>query len=249
MTTISKLLALKAAFADMVQKRIHSTICFAVRDNEPCEIGVDGYTADIFQRNAIKAGDLLFEIPELVKQISPNAMSAPDAAQRWFRLLLDFRPGMIFWAGEGYPAGRVHPTKTGARKEGRLYHGHEISVALLERLALLWEKNASKRSRTKRRPLGRRGNRVVNIAKLTEEMMEHVRAARDHAFATRELGGQPQLLPRPKQKDLASRTGLTPSAVSRCLKDAAARELQILWERALDLRRIMDWKGSCKTAG
>jgi hypothetical protein len=247
MTTISKLLALKAAFADMVQKRIRATICFAVRHNEPWEIKVDD-APDIFHRHAIQAGNLLAEIPELVKQISLEAMSAPDAARRWFRLLLDFRPGMIFWAGEGYPAGKVHLTKIGARREGRLYFGHEVSVALLERLALLWEKHASKRSRNKR-PLGRRGNRDANIARLTKEIKQHVRAARDHAFATRAWGGEPQLLPRPKQKDLASWTRLTPSAVSRCLKDAAARELQILWELALDLERIMAWKGSFKKAG
>jgi hypothetical protein len=44
-----------------------------------------------------------------------------------------------------------------------------------------------------------------------------VRAARDHAFTTRETLGTPELLPRPSQQDLARRAGLTETDVSRCL--------------------------------
>jgi hypothetical protein len=31
--------------------------------------------------------------------------------------------------------------------------------------------------------------------------------------------------------------------VSRCLKDPAARELRLLWETALELDKVLAWKG------
>lgn len=93
-----------------------------------------------------------------------------------------------------------------------------------------------------RRPR-KRADRAANIESLKKEMVEHLRAARDHAFAKRDQTGEPELLPRPTQKALAERVGLSESDVSRCLSDAHARELQIYWETALDLNQIMAWKG------
>jgi len=74
-------------------------------------------------------------------------------------------------------------------------------------------------------------------------LVEHLRAARDHAFATRDATGAAALLPRPSQTALARRAGLTKSDVTRCLQDPDARELQLYWGLAEDLGRIMAFTG------
>lgn len=93
-----------------------------------------------------------------------------------------------------------------------------------------------------RRPK-KRADRAANIESLRNEMIQHLRAARDHGFATKERTGEAELLPRPTQKALGERVGLTETDVSRCLKDSAARELKLYWETAQDLHQIMAWKG------
>jgi hypothetical protein len=94
-----------------------------------------------------------------------------------------------------------------------------------------------------RRPPKKRGDRAANIEALRKEMVAHLRAARDHAFDAQERTGEPELLPRPTQKALGDRVGLSESDVSRCLKDETAGELRLYWEAALDLGQIMNWKG------
>ncbi len=89
----------------------------------------------------------------------------------------------------------------------------------------------------------KRAERAADIEKLVNEIIEHLRAARDYAYATKEQMGVPQLLPRPTQKALGERVGLPDWKVSRCLKDVRARELRLYWEIALDLNQIMTWKG------
>jgi hypothetical protein len=93
-----------------------------------------------------------------------------------------------------------------------------------------------------RRPK-KRADRAANIESLKKELIEHLRVARDHAFATRDQTGEPELLPRPTQKALGERAGLSEPDVSRCLRDPQARELQIYWGTATDLNQIMTWKG------
>lgn len=94
-----------------------------------------------------------------------------------------------------------------------------------------------------RRPTPERAGRAAKIETLVDVLVEHLRAARDHAFTTRDRAGGPTLLPRPSQQQLAALTGLSESDVSRCLKDRTARELRILWEIALDVDQIMNWRG------
>jgi hypothetical protein len=89
----------------------------------------------------------------------------------------------------------------------------------------------------------KRAERAANIERIKNELIAHLRSARDHAFATKDQSGEPQLLPRPTQKELAGRVRLTEPDVSRCLKDESARELRIYWELALNLDQIMAWKG------
>jgi predicted RNA-binding Zn-ribbon protein involved in translation (DUF1610 family) len=91
----------------------------------------------------------------------------------------------------------------------------------------------------KNRPPPKRQERAGKIERLTRELKEHLRSARNHAFSTRDRTGTPQLLPRPSQKELAERTGISASAVSRCLKDKEARELRLCWNTAIDLEQIM----------
>jgi hypothetical protein len=95
----------------------------------------------------------------------------------------------------------------------------------------------------KKEPPRKRATRAAKIEALRKEMIDHLRAAHDHARATRDQTGTPRLLPRPTQKDLAKRVDISEYDVSRCLKDPAAHELRLLWEVALDLGQIMTWKG------
>jgi len=84
-----------------------------------------------------------------------------------------------------------------------------------------------------------RGKRTANIELLEKELEEHLAAARDYAFTLQQRGREPALLPRPEQKDLAKRVGITQSAVSRCLNDPRARMLKILWRTADSLEDVM----------
>lgn len=93
-----------------------------------------------------------------------------------------------------------------------------------------------------KKPAPMRGTRAANIEKLEKELERHLLAARDHAHSLRDRSLDPVLLPRPEQKDLARRTGLTKSDVSRCLKDPRAKLLRILWDTAVSLDDVMRFK-------
>ena len=92
------------------------------------------------------------------------------------------------------------------------------------------------------RPKRKRAERAAKIEALEKELIAHLHAARDHAYATSDHTGTPELLPRPSQKQLARRAGLTEADVSRCLKDPAAEVLRLFWQTTLDLDQIMRWK-------
>lgn len=81
--------------------------------------------------------------------------------------------------------------------------------------------------------------RLTLISRLMKAMIEHVRSARDYAHVTQRQMGLPQLLPRPTQRQLASQLGVSQASVNRCLTDPTARELQHLWNLAVDVDRIM----------
>ena len=95
----------------------------------------------------------------------------------------------------------------------------------------------------KKSPPKKRADRAANIESLKREMIQHLRAARDHAFAKKKQTGEPELLPRPTQKALGERVGLSEYAVSRCLADSDAQELKLYWESANNLNKIMSGKG------
>jgi hypothetical protein len=85
----------------------------------------------------------------------------------------------------------------------------------------------------------RRKTRATDIEALVAELKQHLRAARDHADHTLAMQGEPRLLPRPTQKDLARRVGITESRVSRSLNDPRAIELRLLWNVADDLDQVL----------
>lgn len=91
------------------------------------------------------------------------------------------------------------------------------------------------------KPPRKRATRAAKIEALLKELREHLRAARAHARGTLDLRGAPELLPRPTQKHLAERCGLTEADVSRCLKDPEAELLRLVWSAAADLDRVLGW--------
>jgi len=90
---------------------------------------------------------------------------------------------------------------------------------------------------SRKKPAARRGNRAVNIEKLVNELKQHIIAARDHAW---EVG---ELLPRPFLQDLGKLAGLEKHDVSRCMRDADAGMLRLLWKVAGDIKLVREWKG------
>lgn len=88
----------------------------------------------------------------------------------------------------------------------------------------------------------KRGSRAAAIEALRQELNAHIIAAADHAFATSERTGTPELLPKPTQAELAERIGVSPPTLGRCLTDKAAPELRILWEAADDVYEVMKWR-------
>lgn len=93
-----------------------------------------------------------------------------------------------------------------------------------------------------RRPRKRR-DRAAKIERLTEEMIDHLKGAQNHATDTEARTGTPELLRRPRQKELAALTQMTATDVSRCFSDPAAQQLRLLWDMANDLDQIMKWSG------
>ncbi|MEW4530625.1 hypothetical protein [Maioricimonas sp. JC845] len=93
--------------------------------------------------------------------------------------------------------------------------------------------------RSRERRVRKRADRAANIEALKKELIEHIRAARDHAQSAVDFGREAELLPRPSRRELAERVGITESAASRCFSDPAATELNLLWNTADDLKAVM----------
>ncbi|QDV85524.1 hypothetical protein [Planctomycetes bacterium TBK1r] len=85
----------------------------------------------------------------------------------------------------------------------------------------------------KPKPQPRRSSRTAKIELLVQELTQHLRSAAEHAHASGEL------LPRPTQQELGRRTGISKSDVSRCIKDASANQLRLLWQTADDLDAVL----------
>lgn len=88
----------------------------------------------------------------------------------------------------------------------------------------------------------RRSPRTAKIEALKKVMIEHLRAARDHAVSTRDLTGGAELLPCPSKEAFGSQAGLKPYDVTRCFQDQAGEDLHTLWNLAHDLDRILAYR-------
>jgi hypothetical protein len=88
----------------------------------------------------------------------------------------------------------------------------------------------------------KRDSRLSAIGLVKQELIEHLRAARDYARETQSRTGTPLLLPRPTRAQLAKQLGVHRTTVSRCLEDSLAPELRVLWELATDVDRILAYR-------
>lgn len=89
----------------------------------------------------------------------------------------------------------------------------------------------------------KRASRAATIDAIKQALREHIRAARDHAFNSRDRGSGSALLPRPSQKQLAAQLSISESSVSRAINDPSDKEIAILWEIADDLEQVMKFNG------
>jgi len=85
----------------------------------------------------------------------------------------------------------------------------------------------------------KRASRATTIDAIKLELREHLRAARDHAFYSRDHGSGAALLPRPSQKQLAAQLNIHPSSISRAINDPSDEEIRILWKAANNLKQVM----------
>ena len=88
---------------------------------------------------------------------------------------------------------------------------------------------------------GRKGSRLEKIAKLRKALTKHLLEARDHAFSTKNIRGEPDLLPAPTLKRLAKEIGVNPATVTRCFRCDEGAEIRRMLEIAGDLSLLMEW--------
>lgn len=131
-----------------------------------------------------------------------------------------------------------HGVRAGSLRDLTEWSGETLQWDEVRREELLHVPQAESPSPKKRAPT-RRQTRAADIDALVAELKQHLRSARDYAYETREARGVPALLPRPTQKDLARRLGITESRISRSLNDGRATELQLLWNLADDLDQVL----------
>ena len=85
----------------------------------------------------------------------------------------------------------------------------------------------------KRKAPRKRATRVADIEALRKALIGHIKAARDHAIAIRDLTGEAMLLPCPTKEFLGKLAGnMERYTVSRCFSDPAGHDLKTLWEIA-----------------
>jgi len=135
------------------------------------------------------------------------------------------------------PEYRIEPLPVIVRlKEVLEWKGHGFLIDRQQVEGALAAVRASRAEKVKR-PTSKR--RLQIIGELKRELMDHLRAARDHALATRQATGKAELLPRPTQELLAKQLNIHRTSVSRCFDHETAGELRYLWTLAADLDTIL----------
>jgi predicted RNA-binding Zn-ribbon protein involved in translation (DUF1610 family) len=94
-----------------------------------------------------------------------------------------------------------------------------------------------------KRQTRRRAGRMANIEALKNEMIKHIRAAKNHAHDTQDRTGRAQLLQCPTKEEFARLAGVAPYDVTRCFRDEAGSDLNTLWDLAHDLDRLLSYGG------
>lgn len=84
---------------------------------------------------------------------------------------------------------------------------------------------------------------LAKIQRLKEELIAHIRAAKEYAHEQERTTGRVELLPRPTRAKLGQLAGLEKYEVTRCFNDEAGVELRLLWEAADDLKQILRYRG------
>lgn len=160
-----------------------------------------------------------------------------DAGELLLRAQLPVRT-LLLVPGRLPTSALPHGVATGSLRHLTEWSGETLRWDEVQLEELLHIPQAESRSRKKPAPT-RRQTRAGDIDALVAELKQHLRSARDYAYQTRETRGVPALLPRPTQKDLARRLGITESRISRSLNDERATELQLLWNLADDLDQVL----------
>jgi hypothetical protein len=93
-----------------------------------------------------------------------------------------------------------------------------------------------KPSRLKTPP--KRDQFAAKIEKLTRELKQYLKNAREHALATAK-NSNIQFLPPPTMEELAKWTNMSKSSVYRCINDKEANTLKFLWDKAHDTKAIL----------
>ena len=88
----------------------------------------------------------------------------------------------------------------------------------------------------------KRASRAAAIDAIKQALREHLRAARDHAYALREHDNPARLLPRPTQQQLARQLRLSASSVSRAINDPSDIEITVLWSAANELEQVLQFR-------
>jgi len=110
---------------------------------------------------------------------------------------------------------------------------------VLNRAALLQHVQATSAEKSSKKRQRKRTARATAINAIKSALKEHLRAARDYAYETKQRSGVPGLLPRPTQKQLAQELDLSEPTVSRALNDDSDKELQVLWQGLVDQNYVM----------
>lgn len=96
----------------------------------------------------------------------------------------------------------------------------------------------AKSNKKRARPTRKRARRATNIERLVEELIKHIKDAKEYAKFTEEQTGVSKLLPRPTQKQLGKHLDISEATVSRCINDKKAIKLKMLWKTANNLEEL-----------
>jgi hypothetical protein len=219
------------------------------------EVDVPALLAGVAAAGGMRAGPEAAVVPHHLWFLG-TARWAGRPRQAYFARAVHGQPRAAVLAALGPYPGAVlfHPTERAARAWGATPNpvcSLEATVAVGP-VGLVFDPAAVEARLADSAPLAppgekdappKRAVRLANIERLVKEMREHLREAREHAYAKRDLTGAAELPPRPTRKALGERVGLAEWDVSRCFSDRSGVLLKHLWAAALDLDQVLAFRG------